>query len=119
MSAFQCSCSRCGVQKTARQSNMGWWEMKPRGPHSSTTHWFCPKCSATLMVAVDGALEGKSVEAHRVVSADLLGELASFLEMMEARRVPATMFGLVEALRLKRLAMKIRALVDAAETTVR
>lgn len=109
---MQCTCSRCGLEKGDRESNTGWWEMKPRGPHHRTTHWFCPGCSATLLVAVDGALEGKLVEHQRVVQVQLLARIAAFLELFDARRAPIGIHSdpyMVNE--LKRLAREVRAFV--------
>lgn len=94
---FQCRCSRCGLEKGSRDSNAGWWEMKPRGNDLHTTHWFCPSCAPRLLVAADGALEGGLPLAdgvarppeHRVVAVSLLQWIAAFTLRFPAPRLPA------------------------------
>lgn len=107
----QCECSRCGLEKGAHDRNAGWWEMKPRGLTSRTTHWFCPTCSAALLVAVDATLSREKIELHIVVPKSLIAALAEFLEDIDRQRPPAALFGAHEVYRLHRMAAALRAFV--------
>lgn len=118
---LQCTCSRCAREKGDRESNAGWWEMKPRGPHRRTTHWFCPACAPGLLVAADGVLEGPSFKSQRVVAAALVDRVAQFLEGVDRRRtaVPARSVLFAQDVNtLRRIVAELRAIVPHPSETV-